>query len=67
MLQIRTYQPEDHETVCNLHVVALQAVGAYLGGDPWNHDLHQIEAVYLQNGGEFFVGIDEGRLGHLRP
>ena len=62
MLQIRTYQPEDCDAVWELHVIALQAVGAYLGDGPWNHDLSQIEAVYLQNGGEFFVGIDEGRL-----
>jgi len=62
MLQIRTYQPGDRDAVWELHVIALESVGVYLGNGPRDDDLYHIEAVYLQNGGEFFVGISDGRL-----
>ena len=57
MLHIRRYQPADHEAVWDLHHTALHAVNAHAGSGPWDDDLHQIEAVYLNNGGEFLVGI----------
>jgi GNAT superfamily N-acetyltransferase len=61
MLQIRRYQPPDHDAVCELHKTALLAVGAYADG-PWNADLNQIQAAYLDNGGEFLVGVLQGRV-----
>src|ERR1017187_6700302 len=55
MLTIRRYQPSDHAAVCELNKTAVLAAGAFSNsaGDP---DLNQIEAVYLDNGGEFLVG-----------
>jgi ribosomal protein S18 acetylase RimI-like enzyme len=62
MLEIRRYHPSDHDDVWNLHVLGLQHVGAYLGNGPWDNDLHNIEQVYLNNRGEFLVGIYDGRI-----
>jgi len=60
MLEIRRYQASDYDEVWNLHILALQHVGAYLGSGPWDNDLLHIEQVYLHNRGEFLVGtIDE--------
>ena len=57
MLHIRRYQPADHGVVWELHHTALYAANAHAASGPWDDDLHQIEAVYLDNGGEFLVGI----------
>ena len=60
MLEIRRYQPADHDEVWKLHVLGLQHVGAYLGAGPWDDDLHHIEDIYLRDRGEFLIGtIDE--------
>ena len=61
MLEIRRYQPSDHDAVCELHKTALLAVGAYAEG-AWDIDLDQIDTVYLTNGGEFLVGTLHGRI-----
>jgi ribosomal protein S18 acetylase RimI-like enzyme len=55
-LTIRQYKPEDQKTVRALHNAALFAVGAHAGNGPWDDDLHAIEQIYLENGGEFLVG-----------
>ena len=62
VLEIRRYTDADHDDVWNLHILGLQQVGAYLGNGPWDDDLHNIECVYLNNRGEFLVGVYEGRL-----
>jgi ribosomal protein S18 acetylase RimI-like enzyme len=62
VLNIRRYESSDHAAVWNLHNIALDAVGTNAGDGPWDDDLRQIEAVYLQNGGDFLVGICAGRL-----
>jgi len=61
-LVIRRYEPEDHDAVWELHNVTLWKVGAHAGNGPWDDDLHKIEEVYLNNGGEFLVGLLDGRL-----
>ena len=61
-LHIRRYRPNDHEAVWRLHNVALNAAGAHAGSGPWDDDLHRIGAVYLENGGEFLVGVHRGRI-----
>jgi GNAT superfamily N-acetyltransferase len=61
-LLIRRYQSEDHDAVWGLHNAALVAVGAHAGNGPWDNDLHAIEQVYLDNGGEFLVGLWEGQI-----
>ncbi|HEV2580263.1 MAG TPA: alpha/beta fold hydrolase [Ktedonobacteraceae bacterium] len=61
-LEIRRYQAADYDDVWRLHELALQEVGAFLGHGYWDDDLHHIEEVYLQNRGEFFVGLLDGRI-----
>jgi GNAT superfamily N-acetyltransferase len=48
--------------VIALHNKALDQVGANLGEGPWNDDLKDIKKNYLDNGGEFLVGIIDGTI-----
>lgn len=61
-LQIRRYQPGDWQNVWELHIIAMQQVGAYKGEGPWDDDLNHIDDIYLQTRGDFLVGIFDGRL-----
>jgi ribosomal protein S18 acetylase RimI-like enzyme len=61
-MHIRRYLPEDREAVLRLHEVAMHGAGIHLGEGAWYDDLHEIEAQYLRNGGEFLVGTLEGEI-----
>jgi GNAT superfamily N-acetyltransferase len=61
-LIIRRYLPDDRLAVRSLHDAALHAVDAHGGRGPWDDDLDDIPAVYLEPGGEFLVGCWEGQL-----
>ena len=61
MLEIRRYRDADNPAVLELHQLALEATGAYYPGK-WNDDLHDIQNHYLNNGGEFLVGILDGKI-----
>ena len=61
-LQIRRYETGDGGAVWRLHNEALDEVGAHLGNGSWDDDLHDIEGVYLRAGGEFLVGVADGRV-----
>jgi ribosomal protein S18 acetylase RimI-like enzyme len=61
-LLIRRYRAADHDVVWDVHNVALEQVGAHVGNGPWDEDLHRIEEVYLEAGGEFLVGECDGRV-----
>src|SRR5438034_4435986 len=61
-MQIRRYQEADHDDVWTLHVLGLQHVCAYAGHGPWDDDLHHIEQVYLNNRGEFLIGVLDSRI-----
>ena len=56
-LHVRRYEPGDKRAVRRLHDEALNEVGAHLGSGPWDDDLDDIETVYLDEGGEFLVGV----------
>ncbi len=62
MIEIRRYLAGDHDAVCALHKTALLAAGAPFSSGPWDADLDQIQTVYMDNGGEFFVGTLQGRV-----
>ena len=62
MMKIRRYRSTDRDAVWELHNVALLQIGAHAGNGPWDDDLHRIEAEYVTTGGEFFVGIANGRI-----
>ena len=61
-LHVRRYAPKDKRAVRRLHDDALNEVGAHLGSGPWDDDLDDIENVYLDSGGEFLVGILDGKI-----
>ena len=61
-LHVRRYEPGDKRTVRRLHDEALNEVGAHLGRGPWDDDLDEIETVYLDEGGEFLVGVLDGEI-----
>lgn len=70
VLTIRRYRRKDHDAVWELHNVALYQVGAHAGNGPWDDDLHDIERVYIESGGEFLVGELDGlivAMGAIRP
>jgi GNAT superfamily N-acetyltransferase len=56
-LHVRRYEPGDKRAVRRLHDEALNEVGAHLGSGPWDDDLDDIETVYLDEGGEFLIGV----------
>ena len=61
-LIIRPYQASDYEAVWGLHNRSLNAVNAHGGNGSWDDDIHNIEKVYQQDGGEFLVGYYQGTL-----
>ncbi len=61
-IAFRRYGPADREAVRNLHDDALRDVGAHLEDGEWDSDLDAIESVYLENGGEFLVGVLGGEV-----
>jgi ribosomal protein S18 acetylase RimI-like enzyme len=54
--EIRRYRDTDHDAVWSLHNLALDDAGANLGQGSWDADLHDVQTVYLDAGGEFLVG-----------
>jgi GNAT superfamily N-acetyltransferase len=56
-LRIRRYQEADHDAVWALHNIAIEEVGAHAGNGPWDDDMHSITRVYLDDRGEFLVGL----------
>lgn len=68
-LTIRRFRPSDEERVFELHEEALRDADAYAEGVP-EPDLDDVEAHYLDAGGEFLVGLADDRIvamGAFRP
>ena len=62
VLELRRFEAGDARAVRELHDLALTEAGAHLGRGPWDDDLDSIAATYLDGGGEFLVGVRDGRL-----
>jgi ribosomal protein S18 acetylase RimI-like enzyme len=62
MLEIRRYRDADNPAVWELHHLALGPTGAYFRDGIWDADLHDIQNHYLNNGGEFLVGIINAKI-----
>lgn len=62
VLELRRFEAADPRAVRELHDLALTEAGAHLGRGPWEDDLDSIPATYLDDGGEFLVGLCDGRL-----
>jgi len=61
-LTVRRYLPSDAEAVWHLHNRALIAVGAHSGNGPWDTDVRNVEAEYLNTAGEFLAALLDGRI-----
>lgn len=61
-LELRRFEEADADAVWELHNRASNEVGAHAGNGPWDADLHAIGAEYLNAGGEFVVGLLDGKL-----
>lgn len=59
--RIRQFQSGDWNAIVRLHKLALEEVGGYFPG-PWDDDLENIEAVYLNGYGDFIVGLSNGEI-----
>jgi ribosomal protein S18 acetylase RimI-like enzyme len=62
MLEIRRYQETDNQVVWELRHLALGPTGAFLRDDKWDEDLHDIQNRYLNNGGEFLLGVLDNKI-----
>ena len=62
MLDIRRYQDTDNRAVWELHHLALGPTGAYFRGGKWDEDLRDIRNHYINNGGEFLVGVLDNKV-----
>jgi ribosomal protein S18 acetylase RimI-like enzyme len=62
MIKIRQYRSGDEHTVWELHNIALKGTGAHLKDGAWDADLKEIEQVYLEDDGNFIVGVREGEI-----
>lgn len=59
MLTIRQYNASDKEAVIHLNTISLQSTNAYIEQKNYYQDLNDIEAIYLNNNGEFLIGFLE--------
>jgi GNAT superfamily N-acetyltransferase len=61
-LELRRFDVGDARALRELHNLARTEAGAQLGLARWDDDLDSIPATYLADGGEFLVGLSDGRL-----
>ena len=66
-MRIRQYRVVDHDAVWELHNFVLQLAHAQAGSGAWDDDLHDIESVYLDDRGEFLVGIVDDQIIAIGP
>ena len=62
MMMIRRYEPADREAVWNLHSVTMKAVDGSDADVSWATDLRDVDASFLQTGGDFLLGRLDGQL-----
>jgi ribosomal protein S18 acetylase RimI-like enzyme len=62
VLELRPFRDDDAEAVWRLHNLALDRAGAHGGPGPWENDLRDIPATYLDEGGDFLLGLLDGKL-----
>ena len=59
---IRRYRPSDNDEIWDLHTLALEKAGAHAEHGAWDEDLKNIEEIYINNFGDFLVGVIDGRI-----
>ncbi len=60
VLKVRRFQDGDAGAVWDLHRSTDD--DGHRGNGPWDEDLRSVRSFYIEDGGEFFVGVLEGRL-----
>lgn len=60
-IAFRRFQPDDLPEVRQLHEEALRATGTFIENFP-REDLDNITATYIDNGGDFIVGLYNGQI-----
>jgi ribosomal protein S18 acetylase RimI-like enzyme len=61
-IRIRQYQQADQAAVMKLHIDGLNQFGASIGNPLLDKDIQQIEQSYLNNNGDFLVGLLDNRI-----
>ncbi|MFD0868496.1 MULTISPECIES: GNAT family N-acetyltransferase [Paenibacillus] len=61
-MKIRPYQPKDQEAVQKLHWAGLDQFNARMDGPDIDQDLENIEQIYINNNGDFIVGLIDDRV-----
>ncbi len=61
-LHIRRYEVGDHAVVLRLHETGLREMGTFIEDHDVYSDLLDIEALYLEDSGEFLVGELDGEI-----
>jgi GNAT superfamily N-acetyltransferase len=59
---VRRFEAGDARAVRRLHDLGLTEAGVHVGRGVWDQDLDAIPATYVEYGGEFLVGLSDGRL-----
>jgi GNAT superfamily N-acetyltransferase len=62
MLELRRYEESDASRVRQLHEDGLRQTDADAGHGPWDDDLRSVRSVYLDNAGEFLIGVVDGEI-----
>ena len=62
MFELRSFCEDDVDAVWQLHDAALEEAGAHGGRGPWEDDLRDIRGTYLDSGGDFLIGLLDGKL-----
>jgi ribosomal protein S18 acetylase RimI-like enzyme len=62
VFELRSFRDDDAKAVWQLHDLALEDAGAHGGRGPWEDDLREVRASYLDSGGDFLIGFVDGEL-----
>jgi ribosomal protein S18 acetylase RimI-like enzyme len=62
VLELRRYEDADASSVWRLHEDGLRQMDVYAGDGPWHDDLRSVRSAYLENKGEFLVGVVNGEV-----
>jgi len=61
-VELRQFRSADAARVWELHDAALDDAGVHGGRGPWEDDLRDIRATYIDSGGAFLVVLADGEL-----
>jgi ribosomal protein S18 acetylase RimI-like enzyme len=62
VFELRQFEADDANAVWALHDAALEGAGVHGGRGPWEEDLRNVLATYVEAGGEFLVAPFDGYL-----